>query len=131
MVFKGRKRVFKGALLPKKSIILSLQSLITSPHPSYHMQWPLPPKQCKSQYTTPEPGSPSVGFVQWCQDESGFFIRAIRPILVKCKNVKCPSTHCTSCVLKCCPTMCQWNLFLNPGVDIEQIGGLLIWQGRA
>ena len=25
--------------------------------------------------------------------------------------------------------MGQWNLFLNPGVDIEQIGGLLNWQG--
>ena len=25
--------------------------------------------------------------------------------------------------------MCQWNLFLNPGVDIEQIGGLFNWQG--
>ena len=78
--------------------------------------------------TTPEPGSPSVGTVLWCQDDSGFFL-AIRPNLGKMQNVKCPGTHCASCVLKCCPTMCQWNLFLNPGVDIEQIGGLFNWQG--
>ena len=25
--------------------------------------------------------------------------------------------------------MCQWNLFLNTGVDIEQIDGLLNWHG--
>ena len=25
--------------------------------------------------------------------------------------------------------MCQWNLFLNPGVDIEKIGGLFDLQG--
>ena len=28
-----------------------------------------------------------------------------------------------------CLTMCQWNLFLNPGVDIVQIGGRFNWQG--
>ena len=31
--------------------------------------------------------------------------------------------------VKCCPTMCQWNLFLNQGVDIEQIGGFVIGKG--
>ena len=79
------KKMFSASPLPTSQE--KKKSLSPLPPPSYHMQLPHPPPP-KSIYllpTTPEPGSPSVGSVQWCQDESGFFFRAIRPILVKCK----------------------------------------------
>ena len=54
------------------------------------------------------------------------------PILVKCKmeNVKCPGTHCTSCVLKYCLTMCQWNHFLTQEVTTSIFGDLFLFGGE-
>ena len=131
-------------LLPKN--VLSCHCKVTSPPPfprQRKKKSPSPPPisyiTCnspspKSIYilsTIPEPGSPSVGSLLWCQDESGSSSSPSDPSweIAKCKMFKCPVTHCASCVLKCCLTMCQWNLFLNPGVDIEQIGELFNWQG--
>ena len=66
-----------------------IKSLSPPPIPHITCNGPSPLININLLPTNPEPGSPSVGSVLWCQDESGFFLLAIRLNLGKMQNVKC------------------------------------------